>query len=90
MSCGVEGIFYNLVLQILFQLAFRAEMNEEPLVETAAKIFQELVYSYRSTLKAGIIVAGWDRRKLGQVKWILDALVKVTSICFVILYLLMD
>lgn len=45
----------------------KAEMNEEPLVETAAKIFQELVYSYRSTLKAGIIVAGWDRRKLGQV-----------------------
>ncbi len=42
-------------------------MNEEPLVETAAKLFQELVYNYRSSLTAGIIVAGWDRRKGGQV-----------------------
>lgn len=43
------------------------EMNEEPLVDTAAKIFQELVYSYRSSLMAGLIIAGWDRRKGGQV-----------------------
>lgn len=42
-------------------------MGEEPLVQTAAKIFQELVYEYRSSLMAGIIVAGWDRRKGGQV-----------------------
>lgn len=42
-------------------------MNEEPLVETAAKIFQELIYNYRSSFTASIIVAGWDRRKGGQV-----------------------
>ena len=44
-------------------------MTEEPLVQTAAKIFQELVYNYRSSLMAGILVAGWDRRKGGQV-WV--------------------
>ncbi|XKL67658.1 hypothetical protein PGB90_003149 [Kerria lacca] len=45
----------------------KVEMNEEPLVETAAKIFQELIYNYRSSFTASIIVAGWDRRKGGQV-----------------------
>lgn len=63
-------VFANSIKRDLFgkyQMYFRVEMNEEPLVETAAKIFQELVYSYRSTLTAGIIVAGWDRRKGGQV-----------------------
>lgn len=43
-------------------------MGEEPMVEVGAKIFQELVYNYRSSLRAAIIVAGWDRRKGGQVR----------------------
>lgn len=43
------------------------ELGEEPLVYSGAKLFQELVYSYRDSLTAGIIVAGWDRKKGGQV-----------------------
>lgn len=62
-------------------------MNEEPLVETAAKLFQELIYSYRSSLTAGIIVAGWDRRKGGQVsQYISEDLVlsifQSNSVCY--------
>lgn len=44
-----------------------SEMGEEALVQTGANVFRELVYKYRSSLTAGIIVAGWDRRKGGQV-----------------------
>nr|CAD7586290.1 unnamed protein product [Timema genevievae] len=43
------------------------ELGEPPLVETAASVFRELCYSYRDSLTAGIIVAGWDKRKGGQV-----------------------
>lgn len=43
-------------------------MNEEPLVKTASKVFQDLCYQYRDQLTAGIIVAGWDRQHGGQVK----------------------
>ena len=42
-------------------------MGEEPLVKTAASIFQDLCYNYRDQLSAGIICAGWDKRKGGQV-----------------------
>lgn len=61
---------YYFLFAVIYAIAnttSRMEMNEEPLVETAAKIFQELVYSYRSSLMAGLIIAGWDRRKGGQV-----------------------
>lgn len=43
------------------------EMGEEPQVKTAAAVFQDLCYSYRDQLSAGIICAGWDRKKGGQV-----------------------
>jgi 20S proteasome subunit beta 1 len=43
------------------------EQGEPPLVETAANIFRQLCYDYRDQLTAGIIVAGWDKRKGGQV-----------------------
>ncbi|XP_063223893.1 proteasome subunit beta type-6 [Bacillus rossius redtenbacheri] len=43
------------------------ETGEPPLVEMAANVFRELCYNYRDSLTAGIIVAGWDRRKGGQV-----------------------
>jgi len=43
------------------------EMGEAPLVLTAAKIFQDLCYSYRDKMSAGIICAGWDRKLGGQV-----------------------
>lgn len=46
---------------------YKVEMGEEPLVETAASIFRELCYNYRDQFTAGIIVAGWDKRKGGQV-----------------------
>lgn len=45
----------------------RMELGEEPLVETSASIFQELCYNYRDSLMAGILVAGWDKRKGGQI-----------------------
>lgn len=43
------------------------EVGEQPFVEVGASIFRELCYSYRDSLMAGIIVAGWDKRKGGQV-----------------------
>jgi len=43
------------------------EIGEEPLVKTAAKIFQDLCYNYRDSMSAGIICAGWDRKCGGQV-----------------------
>lgn len=43
------------------------ELGIEPLVETAANVFRELCYNYRDSLMAGILVAGWDSRKGGQV-----------------------
>lgn len=47
------------------------ELGEEPLVQTDASIFQDLCYNYRDQLSAGIICAGWDRRKGGQVSPVL-------------------
>ncbi|PSN45694.1 Proteasome subunit beta type-6 [Blattella germanica] len=53
---------------VKYHLDFHAmELGEPPLVETAANIFRELCYNYRDSLSAGIIVAGWDKRKGGQV-----------------------
>lgn len=43
------------------------EQGEDPQVKVAASVFQELCYSYRDSLTAGIICAGWDRHKGGQV-----------------------
>ena len=43
------------------------ELNEEPLVKSAAKIFQDLCYNYRDQMSAGIICAGWDRKEGAQV-----------------------
>jgi len=39
----------------------------QPLVETAANVFREICYNYRDSLMAGILVAGWDKQKGGQV-----------------------
>ncbi|CAH2007184.1 unnamed protein product [Acanthoscelides obtectus] len=43
------------------------ELGVEPSVEVAASVFQELCYNYRDSLMAGILVAGWDKRKGGQI-----------------------
>ncbi|ALC48953.1 Prosbeta1 [Drosophila busckii] len=42
-------------------------MGKQPLVYDAACQFRELIYKYRSSCVAGIIVAGWDERQGGQV-----------------------
>ncbi|XP_057678841.1 proteasome subunit beta type-6 [Corythoichthys intestinalis] len=53
---------------VTYQLGFHSiELDEPPLVETAANLFRASCYRYREELTAGIIVAGWDRRKGGQV-----------------------
>ncbi|XP_014868463.1 PREDICTED: proteasome subunit beta type-6 isoform X2 [Poecilia mexicana] len=53
---------------VSYQLGFHSvELDEPPLVETAANLFRASCYRYREELMAGILVAGWDRRKGGQV-----------------------
>ncbi|KZC10251.1 Proteasome subunit beta type-6, partial [Dufourea novaeangliae] len=53
---------------VAYHLAFhKMELGSEPLVETAANVFREICYNYRDSLMAGILVAGWDSRKGGQV-----------------------
>ncbi|XP_073845729.1 proteasome beta1 subunit [Musca autumnalis] len=43
------------------------QTGEEPLVAEAASEFRNYCYNYRDSLVAGIIVAGWDKKKGGQV-----------------------
>lgn len=43
------------------------KLGEPPLVQVAANTFKEICYNYRDMLMAGIIVAGWDKSKGGQV-----------------------
>ncbi|XP_042233864.1 proteasome subunit beta type-6-like [Homarus americanus] len=43
------------------------KLGEPPLVQIAANTFKEICYNYRDMLMAGIIVAGWDKSKGGQV-----------------------
>lgn len=53
---------------VAYQLGFHSiELDEPPLVKTAANLFKASCYRYREELTAGILVAGWDRRKGGQV-----------------------
>ncbi|KAM4611314.1 proteasome subunit beta type-6 [Polymixia lowei] len=53
---------------VTYQLGFHSiELDEPPLVETAANLFKASCYRYREELTAGIIVAGWDKRQGGQV-----------------------
>ncbi|KAM3857700.1 proteasome subunit beta type-6 [Diretmus argenteus] len=53
---------------VTYQLGFHSiELDEPPLVETAANLFRSSCYRYREELTAGIIVAGWDKRRGGQV-----------------------
>jgi 20S proteasome subunit beta 1 len=43
------------------------ELGGDPKVHTAATLFQELIYTNKDRLMAGIIVAGWDKKLGGQV-----------------------
>lgn len=46
---------------------FEMENSEPPTVQAAANIFKDICYNYRDQLTAGIICAGWDKKKGGQV-----------------------
>lgn len=53
---------------VSYHLEFHAmELSAPPLVESGAAVFRELCYNYRDSLMAGILVAGWDKIKGGQV-----------------------
>ena len=51
----------------MFFSVCRMELGEDPRVEVAAKIMQEICYDYRDSLMADIILCGWDKYKGGQV-----------------------
>ncbi|XP_016116478.1 proteasome subunit beta type-6-like [Sinocyclocheilus grahami] len=56
------------VLTLVFcGVSVSIELDEAPLVQTAASLFRDMCYRYREELMAGIIVAGWDPRRGGQV-----------------------
>jgi len=44
------------------------ELGKEPEVLTAAKLLAKLAYENKSALQAGLIVAGWDEHRGGQVR----------------------
>ena len=45
----------------------RMQYGQPPKVESAANVFNQLCYHNKNMLTAGIIVAGWDKHKGGQV-----------------------
>lgn len=47
--------------------AYRMQTGTEPLVKTAAHVTKSVVYNNREQLSAGLIVAGYDKSKGGQV-----------------------
>uniref|UniRef100_A0A8C4TUX4 Uncharacterized protein n=1 Tax=Falco tinnunculus TaxID=100819 RepID=A0A8C4TUX4_FALTI len=55
------------VLTLHLSLPPSVELEEPPRVRTAARLFQQTCYRYREELSAGVIVAGWDPRRGGQV-----------------------
>ena len=50
-----------------FMAGHKMEMGKAPKVQTAANVFRELCYTNKNMLMAGILVAGWDPIKGGQV-----------------------
>ena len=53
---------------VKYKLGFyEVEMGTPATVETAAYMFKEICYEYRDSLTAGLIIAGWDKVKGGQV-----------------------
>merc|ERR1719482_2444451 len=50
-----------------FLNSHKMEYGKPPKVETAANLFRELCYNNKNMLMAGILVAGWDDVKGGQV-----------------------
>lgn len=62
----MKNTFYSF-LSLLLLLFARNQTGEEPLVAEAAAEIQNYCFNYRDQLLAGIIVAGWDKQKGGQV-----------------------
>ncbi|KAA8629708.1 hypothetical protein SMACR_08650 [Sordaria macrospora] len=53
---------------VQYQLGLYEMVNARPpTTQTAAAIFQEIAYSNKDRLTAGLIIAGWDARHGGQV-----------------------
>ncbi|KAG5985538.1 Proteasome subunit beta type-1 [Claviceps lovelessii] len=53
---------------VQYQLGlFAMHSGKPPMTQTAASIFQEICYSNKDRLSAGLIIAGWDERFGGQV-----------------------
>jgi 20S proteasome subunit beta 1 len=50
-----------------FLSGHKMEYGKQPKVHTAASLFRELCYTNKNMLTAGILVAGWDPIKGGQV-----------------------
>lgn len=47
--------------------SYAAENGQAPSAKVAASIFQEICYSNKDNLTAGIILAGWDPKTKGEV-----------------------
>lgn len=45
----------------------KMELGKEVLVQTAAKLAQQMAYNNKNMLEAGLIIAGWDAKEGGQV-----------------------
>lgn len=54
---------------MMFPLNFSVELGEDPLVRSAATLVKNISYKYKEELSAHLIVAGWDRKKGGQVRF---------------------
>lgn len=53
---------------VKYRLGFHeVEMGRPAKVQTAAFMFKEILYEYRDSLTAGLIIAGWDEVKGGQI-----------------------
>lgn len=53
---------------VQYYLGLYATVNgQSPTTQTAASLFQEICYSNKDNLSAGLIIAGWDERHGGQV-----------------------
>ncbi|KAI8578479.1 hypothetical protein K450DRAFT_247039 [Umbelopsis ramanniana AG] len=54
------------IVQYYLQM-YSVQQDEPPTVHVAATLFQEMCYQNKDQLSAGIIVAGWDKKKGGTV-----------------------
>lgn len=59
---------YLVYLCIYVYLCDSIELEEDPLVRSAATLVKNISYKYKEELSAHLIVAGWDRRGGGQVR----------------------